>query len=224
MLSDIRNNIDFAIRNFTKFSRKNFVETDASLIERNIQENLYTTDILEQGFKKQSLKKTFILDIGSKNWFYAKGEYNFFKSFCDDFELDGVELDAFRLYSNFYTRYEVAKYYIKDLKNTNYIAGNLLDMNKKYDYIIWILPFVLAEPHKMWGLPKNLFYPEDLVRHAYSLLNKNGQMLIINQGEVEADRQKQLLEKLSISYKFLGEITSEYFEYKNQRYGFLITK
>ena len=224
MLSDIRNNIDFAIRNFTKFSRKNFVETDASLIERNIQENLYITDILEQGFKKQSLKKTFILDIGSKNWFYAKGEYNFFKSFCDDFELDGIELDAYRLYSNFYSRFEVAKYYIKDLKNTNYIAGNLLDIDKKYDYIIWILPFVVKEPHFKWGLPKKYFYPEKLLHHAFSLLKSNGQMLIINQGEAEALVQKELLNKLNIPYKNLGKISSEHFQYKNKRFGVLINK
>ena len=35
-----------------------------------------------------------ILDIGSKNWFYATGEYRFFDEFCKDFILDGVEIDA----------------------------------------------------------------------------------------------------------------------------------
>ena len=224
MFDEIRNNIDFFIRNKTRFSRKNFIETDEDLVARNIQENLYTTDVLNQVFEKKTSEKIKILDIGSKNWFYAKGEYEFFNSFCKNFELDGVELDAYRLYSNFYSRYEVAQYHIKELKNTNYIVGNLLDLNKKYDYIIWLLPFITKAPLKAWGLPKRFFCPTKLLKHAYYLLNKNGQMLIVNQGEEEAQIQKSLLENLNIPHKELGKISSEYFEYKNERYAYLIYK
>lgn len=224
MLTDLRNSFDFFIRNHTKFSRKNFCEKNRKLIKRNIQENLYTEDVLEQVFYKTYKKQLHILDIGCKNWFYAKGEHTFFSKFCKDFTLDGIEIDAYRLYANFYTRCEVAKYYTKDLPNTNYIAGNLLDLNKKYDYIIWFLPFVIKEPHIYWGLPKKYFYPERLLRHAYALLNKDGQMLIINQGEIEAKEQERLLKKLNINYTRLGEIKSEHFEYQNRRFGYLIQK
>ena len=136
MLEDLKNNFDFFVRNSTKFSRKNYVEKNRELIERNRLENLYTQDILSKYFSKQYKTSLNILDIGCKNWFYAKGEYDFFNSFCKDFCLDGVEIDAHRLYSNFFSRYEVAKYYTKELKNTNYIATNLLNINKKYNYII----------------------------------------------------------------------------------------
>ena len=141
MFEEIRNNVDFFIRNTTKFSRKDFIEKDEALLERNRLENLYTIDILNQFFTKEERKHTKILDIGCKNWFYAKGEYDFFTSFCSNFSLDGIELDAHRLYSNFYSRFEVAKFYTKNLTNTNYIAGDLLELKEKYDYIIWILPF-----------------------------------------------------------------------------------
>ena len=224
MFDDLRNNIDFFIRNKTKFSRKNFVETDVELLKRNELENLYTKDVLNQFLDKTSRKQAQVLDIGCKNWFYAKGEYEFFNSFVEDFSLDGVEIDAYRLYSNFYSRYEVAKFFIKGLKNTNYIAGNLLNINKNYDYIIWFLPFVIIEPHKYWGLPKKYFYPEKLLKHAYNLLNENGQLLIINQGEYEKNIQKNLLEKLNIPYKYIDEIDNKYFKYKNKRFGFLIKK
>ena len=222
MLKDIRNNIDFFLRTKTKFSRKNFVEKNEDLIERNRLENLYTKSVLESGFEKKNFSKINVLDIGCKNWFYAKGEYEFFESFCNDFCLDGVEIDAYRLYSNFFSRYEVAKFYTKGLKNTNYISGNLLDLNKKYEYIIWFLPFVTKEPHQYWGLPKKYFYPEKLLKHAHNLLSKNGQMLIINQGEEESIVQRELLEKLGIKYKDLGEIKNEFFEYKNKRFGILV--
>ena len=135
MFDNLKNNIDFFIRSKTKFSRKNFVENSEELLKRNKAENLYTKDILEQCFTKDDVKIINCLDIGCKNWFYAKGEYSFLKSFCDEIYLDGVEIDAYRLYSNFYSRYEVAKFYTKDLSNTQYIAGNLLDLNKKYNYL-----------------------------------------------------------------------------------------
>ena len=224
MFEDLKNNFDFWIRSNIRFSRKNFVEKNKKLIERNTKENQYTKDILERYFKKNRNLSTKVLDIGSKNWFYAKGEYEFFNEFLNEFYLDGVEIDAFRLYSNFYNRFEVAKYHIKDLKNANYIADNLLNLEEKYDYIIWFLPFILKEPHIKWGLPKKLFYPEKLLNHAFNLLNKQGQMLIINQGEFEAQTQKELLEKLSIKYADLGEITSTYFQYKHKRYGIIVEK
>ena len=224
MPSDLKNKFDFYIRNLTKFSRKNFKENDLKLNERNRLENLYTLEVLSNSLIKNQKDSIKALDIGCKNWFYAKGEYEFFKSFSNKFKLDGVELDAHRLYSNFYSRYEVAKFYTKDLKNINYIAGDLLDIVEKYDYIVWFLPFVLIEPLIYWGLPKKYFCPEKLLLHVYSLLNKKGQMLIINQGEIEAETQKNLLDKLKIPYKYLGEIKSSYFEYQNKRYGFLVTK
>ena len=180
MFEDLKNNIDFFIRNNTKFSRKNYIEKNESEIERNIAQNKYVKEILERHFLKSQKAQLQVLDIGCKNWFYAKGEYEFFSEFSSDFMLDGVEIDAYRLYSNFYSRYEVAKFYIKDLKNVNYIAGNLLNIDKKYDYIIWFLPFVTYEPHKFWGLPKKHFCPEKLLSHAVSLLNDGGQMMILN--------------------------------------------
>ena len=224
MLEDLKNQFDFFLRNKFKFSRKNFVEKNKVLIERNIQENLYTKDILERYFEKRNAQNTKALDIGCKNWFYAKGEHDFFDGFCNNFSLNGVEIDAYRLYTNFYNRYEVAKYYTNGLKNTKYIADNLLNINENYDYIIWFLPFVLVEPHLFWGLPKKYFYPQKLLLHAYGLLNQNGQLLIINQGEEEAKAQESMLEKLGIKYTFLGEIKSDYFEYKYKRFGFLISK
>ena len=224
MFEDFKNTIDFFIRNKTKFSRKNFQELNPDLIKRNELENQYTYDVLNQFFEKISIQNANILDIGCKNWFYARGEYDFFNSFLDDFSLDGIELDAYRLYSNFYSRYEVALYYIKNLKNTNYIADNLLNLNKKYDYITWFLPFILIKPLQYWGLPKKYFCPDELLSHAYGLLNDNGQMLIINQGEIEEKVQEELFKKLNIPYEKLGEIRSNFFEYKNSRYGFLVKK
>ena len=82
----------------------------------------------------------------------------------------------------------------------------------------------MIKPLIYWGLPKKYFCPSKLLAHAYNLLNVGGQMLIINQGEEEASAQKKLLLKLGIDFLELGEVKSEFFEYKNNRYGFLIKK
>ncbi len=224
MFDDIKNAIDFFIRSNTKFSRKNFVEKNEQNLLRNYLENLYTFDVLSSFFQADNKSEISVLDIGCKNFFYAQGEHQFFKTFANEVYLDGVELDAYRLYSNLYSRYEVAKFYIKNNNNIKYIPDNLLNLKKQYDYIIWFLPFVKIEPLKYWGLPNKYFMPEKLLAHAYSLLKPNGQMLIVNQGVEEALIQKHLFEKLNIKYTEKGIVKSDFLEYKNDRYAFLITK
>ena len=224
MFDNLRNTIDFNIRNLTKFSRKNYIEKNQKIITRTKAENKYIFDVLNNSFSKNNKKYIKILDIGSKNWFYAKGEYNYFNSFCSNFSLIGIELDAYRLYSNFYSRYEVAQYHIKDLKNTEYKAENLLNINEKFDYITWFLPFIFKNSLIYWGLPQKYYQPEILLNHAYNILNKDGQLLIVNQGIKEKNQQEKMLQKLNISYKYLGEIKNNFFQYENQRFGFIIKK
>lgn len=215
---DIRNKIDYYLRSVTKFSRKNYSED----LELKRAVNDYTFDILEKTLHPENTESLCVLDIGSKNWEYVRGEYNFFKQFCSDLKLDGVEIDAYRLYSNFYSRYEAAKFYTKDLSGVTYYADDLLNIKGEYDYIVWFLPFVTKYPLERWGLPKKLFMPEKLLTHAYQLLKK--EMLIVNQGREEAEIQENLFKTLNIPYESLGILKSDFYEYKNERYGFVVRK
>ena len=66
MFDDLKNSFDFYLRNKIRFSRKNFVEKNKDLIERNKAENLYTKAVLEQAFIDQTschLLLTFSSDI-----------------------------------------------------------------------------------------------------------------------------------------------------------------
>ena len=217
MLNNLKNNIDFFIREKTKFSRKNY-----KLKDKNNPESNYVRSLLTKYFPIDYHSNLSVLDIGSKNWSYVLGEYDYFKSKTDTLLLDGVELDAYRLYSNFYSRYEVAQAYIKGLENVNYYPENLLNIKTKYDYIIWLLPFVTEYPFTIWGLPKKFFIPQILLKHAYSLL-KN-QMLIINQTHEEYEIQENLLKSVDIKYEKLGEIIIDNSPYVNKRFGFIINK
>jgi len=251
---NLKNLIDFNLRQLLKISRKNYCEinepkdglfTDAQAIEQenelvkkydlgflknnstreNYLENLYTIDLLDRYLPLEVHDELSVLDIGCKNWFYAKGEYFFFKKHCKNLKLDGIELDPHRLYSNLYSRAQVAKYHANGLENTNYIEGDFLNHSGKYDYLIWILPFVFEYPHQKWGLPAKYFEPEKMLLNAYNSLRNqpnDGKIFILNQGEAEFEAQKALCEKLNLPYKSIGKVQSDFLEYKYPRYLILV--
>jgi len=217
---NLKNSFDFTLRSKLKFSRKNYsIKVDW----KNFLRDIYYFNIFKKCFTIQN-KKISILDIGSKNWEYIGGEYYFFKTFSDDFILNGIELDAYRLNSNFYTRFEIAKSYIKDMSEAKYIPEDFLKHNKKYNYIISILPFITKYPLVRWGLPLKYFKPLEMLNHAYNLLEDNGELVIINQGEDEYEIQKELNEKLNLNVKYYGEIEDRFNLFKNKRYCSKIIK
>jgi len=121
---DLKNNIDFFLRNKIRISRKNYIEVNETKEyleftddEKNLEvellkkydfawyknnstipnycQNLYTLYFLDKYLNVKFNKNLSVLDIGSKNWFYVAGEYFFFKSYCNNLNLDGVELYAY---------------------------------------------------------------------------------------------------------------------------------
>ena len=251
LFDDLKNNLDFFLRCRITLSRKNYSEKPAdktkiftnpkqedlynylnekynlSIIDKynniNLLTNLYYLEIFDK-YISPANNNASILDIGSKNWNYAGSEYIFFNKFTSNFVLNGIELDAYRLCTNLFNRYEIAKFYTKHMKNTRYIAGDFLMHNQKYDYIIWILPFITEFPHQKWGLPMRYFRPEQMLSHAYNLLNANGELLIINQGEKEFEIQKELNKKLNLEYKDFGEIEDNFDLFQNKRFCSKIIK
>lgn len=251
LILDLKNKFDFFIRNILKCSRKNYTEMNeykdgifaSNLVSdranflcekykleslknnstiQNYLENLYVVDLLDKYLNIDFQKEINALDIGCKNWFYAKGEHSFFKNHCERLSLAGIEVDPSRLYSNLYSRYEVAKFHIKGLENTNFIGGDFLKHQDKYDYITWILPFVFEYPHLKWGLPKFHFNPKKMLEHAVDLLEPGGMILIVNQGIEEFCEQKRLCDELNINYTDCGEVKSDFYEGEFRRYLLLL--
>lgn len=178
---------------------------------------------LETYIKKDNIA---ILDIGSKNWFYAFGEHQFFKysNLKKSINLKGVEIDAFRLYSNFHSRYDYAQYHIKNLDDTGYLAIDLLKHNDKYDFITWFFPFLTELPLLEWGLPLSSFKPAEMLLHSYKLLKPEGVMLIVNQDEKEYKIQQKLCQDLKIEALHMGEFESSFIDYGHKRFVSLIIK
>ncbi|HBG49116.1 MAG TPA: hypothetical protein DDW90_06370 [Cyanobacteria bacterium UBA9971] len=239
---------------FEKYHLQEFKDNSTC---RNYLENLAVIELLESCFNKEFLAPLLpennknsvkILDIGSKNWFYASGEWSFFKysplCHCEELAtkqstycsmdnglspcfarnndriiyLDGIEIDAFRVYSDFHTRWDYAQFYIKNLENTQYIAKDFLCHNGKYDYIIWFFPFVTEFPLQEWGLPLSKFKPAEMLKHAYDSLNPGGKILIVNQDEKEYVIQEDLLKDLNLHYKKKGDFKNSFLEYEHKRF------
>lgn len=247
MIDNIRNSFDFFIRNKLRFSRKNYTEhneekgvlsdlegKEGYLLKKydfydykrnstkvNYYQNLNILDFLDRYLSIPYSDSIKVLDVGSKNWFYVPAEYKYFKKYCKKLYMDGVELDAYRLYSNFYSRYEVAKYYTKNYKGANYIPDDVMNITQKYDYIIWILPFVTKYPLQRWGLPDKFFNPNSLFEHVYSLLEDSGKMVIINQGVEEFQIQKNIA---GDRITFSEELECPFYEYDNRRFISIVEK
>lgn len=190
---------------------------------RNYLENLATIELLESFLNNESVNnndKIKILDIGSKNWFYAPAQWHFFKNNRPNTEifLDGIEIDGYRVYSDFHTRCDYANFYIKKLENTKYIVKDFLQHQEKYDFIIWFFPFVTEFPLQEWGLPLSKFKPTEMLMHAYNSLNKGGKILIVNQDEHEYVIQEDLIKNLNLSYEKKGDFKNSFLEYEHKRF------
>lgn len=194
-IKNIYNEIDFFFRRNLSFSKE--IKKDLPAPETN-----HVTEWLNSciSVDKNNIK---ILDIGAKNWFYVRDLYNFFKynNFEREIRLDGIEIDAYRVYTDFHTRYDYALYYSKGLKNCRYIAGDFLNHYDKYDYITWFYPFVTELPLLEWGLPLSTFKPLEMLEHAYNSLSPGGTLIIKNLNEKEYNIQEKLFQELNIPYK-----------------------
>ena len=250
----MKNRVDFYLRNLFRFSRKGYqektenkeglfsgkirIKEDRLLRQYRLEkfkenssvsnycENLFMLELLDDYLRPKRKKSLKVLDIGAKNWSYVKAQHSFFRRFTTPKNLiiDGIELDAYRVYSNFYSRYDAAKYNTEGLLGANYIVGDFMEHIGKYDYIIWILPFVSNYPHRMWGLPKKFFRPKEMLEKAFNDLTEDGVMLIANQDEDEYILQQELFDELEIPYMPCGKFKCSFFEYKYPRYVSIVTR
>jgi hypothetical protein len=174
------------------------------------------------------------LDVGAKNWAYVDALAAFIQAHFIQpngsaaFRLDGIELDPNRRYQNLQTRRQAALAHSRSLLNAHYHEGNVLAWTNQAQIISHFLPFVFKEPHLAWGLPLSYFKPADILRHLLSLLKPNGLLIIVNQGEVEAEAQQKLLEQAAglvpLHVQNLGQLSARFIEYKYPRYGWLCVK
>ena len=136
-----------------------------------------------------------LIDVGSLNFYYASALNTFFHPK----QLQGIELEGYRVYTNFYSRFDYAQCYIRPFSNTTYTVMDFCDFHGTADGITCFYPFVKPEPLIAWRLPLKVFQPQRLVEHCVRILKTGGFLLMINHGEEEGGLAYDLAQNSGLS-------------------------
>jgi hypothetical protein len=95
-------------------------------------------------------------------------------------ELNGIEIDAYRRFTNLRTRMDYGMYYSKLIRDGHYHPQDFLLWEKPLDFIFLLNPFVTVEALQAWGLPLKYLRPQKLFDHAFDLLAAQGGTLLLS--------------------------------------------
>lgn len=180
------------------------------IVERD--ESLYTLDLLDR-FLTPVPAGARALDVGSKYGAYLPGLATFGGAW------DAVERDAHRRYLTGHTRRAVGEAIAARFAGCRFLPGDVRDLGGSYARITWFLPFVVPEPHTAWGLPAELFDPPGALAAVLRLLAPGGELLVLNQGEAEAEVQAGLFAAANVAAEALGRVESPLSPYRKPRFG-----
>jgi SAM-dependent methyltransferase len=181
------------------------------------RESLYALDVVSTHLGSSAAGRA--LDIGSKNGAMLPGLATALPA-----GWDAVELDAHRRYLWGSTRRVYGESLAALFPDCRFLAADVRTVTGEYSVITWFLPFLTPEPLSAWGLPDSHLAPEALLRHALGLLRPGGVMLVVNQGDHEAELQQALFSKLAVPAQALGPVTSALSLYSRPRFGFRVVK
>jgi hypothetical protein len=166
----------------------------------NYRLNLFYLEMLERALSEASpeIPQTIqAADIGPADWFYAHALYSVLKWWRNPtgrtVRLTGYEADAYRVYSNLFSRYDCAHGYMNGLEDVQYLPRKFTRQPGKFQLVAMLFPFVFLKDHLTWGLPVRRFNPVQLLRDAWASLKPGGVLVVVNQGEAEHVAQRDML-------------------------------
>jgi hypothetical protein len=168
-----------------------------------------------------------VLEVGVKNWATLPALVAFCEQLTEQpLTYSGVELDPWRFFWDGYSRYDHAMTFCAPYPQAHFQAASVLDVTEpEADIIVIVLPFVLETPHVKWGLPKQLFSPENFFQHIITKLLKPGGILIIfNQGELEVLEQDRLLKPYAFASQFCEGVPQHFYPWRYRRFGWWLSK
>ena len=200
--------------------------------QRIYRQNLYYLQLLETVFKNagvNSLPETIhAADIGVSDWFYVQVLHSFCKKWNAEKDrkvlLEGYEIDAFRVYSDLYSRMDYALAFCSNLENVHYYPEAFKGREDFYDLVFMFFPFIHTREHLQWGLPIKYYDPHLLLSDTWKGLREGGYLLVVNQGQAEAEVQAGLFRELGITPFYNQKFNSKFYSYDFDRYAFLIKK
>ena len=177
-----------------------------------------------------------VLEVGMKNWSTLPALTTFLKTSFPNATIDitGIELDLWRLYANGKSRFTVLNENVTlvqqltmaNMLKLQYLEGDVCQFTtaQSYQSIFCFLPFVFQAPHLKWGLPKRYFKPGAFFKKLYELLTEDGILILTNQGDLEFEKQRQLLEPYAFDILFSGPVQQDFLPLKYTRYAWVLQK
>lgn len=191
----------------------------------NYCENLFYLEMLEKGMAtaKVNLPDSIqVADIGSSSWFYVQALASFLKWWNTEREreyfLEGYEIDAFRVYQDLYSRYDHAIANIRQLKKVVYYPQGFKTRNNYYDLALMFFPFIFPTDHLEWGLPGGCFDPMGLLNQAWASLKTGGVLLVVNQGQMEFEAERNMIRQLGVEPATVYQHNSLFYSYEIPRF------
>lgn len=177
------------------------------------RESLYVLDILDRWVS--DLPEGRALDVGAKNGSQLAG-----MATAVPRGWDAVEIDAHRRYLTGATRRAHGEQVARAFEGCRFIAGDARELRGPWALITMFLPFLTEAPHRAWGLPDDLLAPRGLLEHLVASLQPGGILLVVNQGEHEAEIQRGLFAALGVEAEELGLVRSTLSPFERPRYAF----
>ena len=191
----------------------------------NYRLNLFYLEMLERALSEAGPKipqAIHAADIGPSDWFYVQALYAALKWWNSPtgriVQLTGYEADAYRVYANLFSRYDLAHSYMTGLEEVRYIPRKFTRQPAKFDLITMFFPFVFLKDHLTWGLPLRRFNPVELLRDTIASLKPGGVLVIVNQGEAEHLAQRDMLLAENIQPAAAFQHPSQLYQYDLIRY------
>lgn len=167
----------------------------------NALENYVYLDLMAQLFKLArgeaaiSLEQPTLLDIGSKNFYYARALTAAFQPR----KMAGLEIEGYRRYPDGYCRHDYATHYLDGLPGASYHVGDMRDWHGSAEVVTCWYPFVHPRTSLKWGLPLSQFDPATFFRQLGTLVEPGGYLLMVNQGVEEWQLARQWLSPRALS-------------------------
>lgn len=191
--------------------------------------SLFYLQMLERAFTAADValpERLTAVDVGPSDWFYVQTLHAFLTRWrapsLRTVQLDGVELDAWRLYQDLRSRADWAEAYIGPLEGVRYLAQDVRHYQQKVQVACMFFPFLFQDDVRRWGLPRRYLQPAALLQHVVSLVQPGGVLFIVNQGEAERDAQHALLAAAGLEIAWSARHVSPLATFEPERYITLV--
>jgi hypothetical protein len=180
-LRDLRNRFDFFVRSRLQWGRA--VDADAAVardapLQAEFDGCLARVDWSAALAGADRRAPLVVADVGCRTFLFAPVIERRLAAAGHEVELHGLELDAWRRFTDLRTRHDYGRFWASRVKRGRFHPIDVRDFRQPLDVALLLNPFVKREPLLRWGLPLSAFAPEAIVAHLHQLLRPRGGLLL----------------------------------------------